>query len=335
MKNIVIRTLGGGNIGYGHFYRCLSLSKAIRLEDKMINIIFLINNDLVDLIKHTDFQYIVSNKLGNDYKVIKDIDMDLFILDSYLGNNEYLRMIKSLTKLMLIDDNNDIYDSSIPDIIYNGNIHAEKLNYKETKGQLRLLGTKYLIMKEEYWNDDKNEGKINKDGILITTGGNDQYEVAIKILEEIKDIGLNIRVIIGPGYKDDYIKRIKKIKNKNIELIYKPDSLKKYIRESKIVITAGGSTVYEVLSQNSMPIVFSIADNQDLICRELEDRGFEYLGKYPEIEYCKLKMIIKERFNIEINSFDEKLDWSNTKGYLKIKEEIIKSIGCVKNKNNK
>ncbi len=324
MKKIIIRILGGKGIGYGHYFRCLSLAKAIKLVDTSIDIIFLINEDLLEQIKSTDFKFIISNNLQEDINIIEKLDVDLFIFDSYLGNDKYLKQIKVKTKLMLIDDNNDIYDSSIPDTIYNGNIHAEKLKYPDVKGQIKLLGTKYLIMKEEYWVNDINKS-VNKEGVLITTGGTDEYNIMLKILEEIIGLDIKIKVIIGPGYTDNYIKEIENMKTNNTELIYKPDSLKDYIALSKIVITAGGSTVYEVLLQNSIPIIFSMVNNQDLICKELNERGIEYIGKYPHIDYFKIKKLVKRKYN------DRLLDGSisdivDGKGCKLLAEEISRYI---------
>ncbi len=293
MKTIVIRTLGGKGIGYGHFYRCLSLAKAMRLLDRAIYITFLINQELIGLLEDAKFDFILSDNLNEDFEIIHNLNIDLFIFDSYLGNDEYLKRIKKKSKLMLIDDNNDIYDSSIPDIIYNGNIHAENLGYSDVNGQLKLLGSKYLIMKEEYW-EEKEDKDMHKEGILITTGGTDEYEITVKIMDTIKEFDIKSKIIIGPGYEDNYIKKIEDIKTENMNLIYRPSSLKEYISSSKIVITAGGSTVYEVLLQKSIPIIFSIADNQDLICRELRDIGVEYLGKYPNIDYSELIRILKQ-----------------------------------------
>lgn len=324
MKNILIRTLGGGSIGYGHFFRCLSLSKALIKNKKNINITFLINNDLVELIKSEGFNYLVSNSLKNDESIIFSLQIDLFVLDTYLADDSYLKMVKNKTRLMLIDDNNDIYDSTLVDIIYNGNIHAEKLNYPFVEVQTRLLGTKYLIMKEEYWcNEDKDI--MYKEGILITTGGSDEHRIAIDIIKEIKDLGVKIKVIIGPGYTKDYIKEIECERSENIELIYSPTSLKEYIRQAKIVITAGGSTVYEVLSQKSMPIIFSLADNQDLICIELRSRDIPYLGKYPNIDYSRTKVMVKKLF-------ENKLIFSNIfrdvdgEGALRLIEDLYRLL---------
>lgn len=306
MRNILIRTFGGRGIGYGHFYRCLSLAKAIKLIRNDVNIFFLINVDLVELLDGADFNYIVSDNLDDDIEKVDRLNVNLFIFDSYLGDDEYLKKIKTRTKLMLIDDNNDIYDTSIPDIIYNGNIHAFNLRYAGNKEQLKLLGPKFLIMKEEYWDKEAyTYNNIRKDSILITTGGTDEYGISLKIIEQLKTLDYKIKVIIGPGYKDDYIKKIKDFTNDNVKLIFRPNSLKEHILSSNIVITSGGSTVYEVLSQRSIPIIFSMADNQDLICNELRKMGIRYLGKYPDINYSLLKRYIQELSNKSIEEFEK------------------------------
>lgn len=323
MRNIIIRTFGGKDTGYGHYYRCLSLAKAIKLTAKNVHIIFLVNKELHSLIQTTGFNFIISNDLNDDLRIIENLDVVLFIFDSYLGNDGYLRHIKNSTRLMLIDDNNDIYDSSIPNIIYNGNIHAEGLGYKYIKEQTRLLGPEYLIMKEEYWGN--KIPLFPKDGVLITTGGTDEYGIVLNIMNGIKGLDINVRIIIGPGYRNNYIKEIKKNKTQNMELIHKPSSLKEYIDSSKIVITAGGSTVYEVISQRSIPVIFSIADNQDLMCGALQEMGVEYLGKYPNIDYSKLRGLLEKLE--QDGTFDEKIfDITNNEGAKIVANTIIEQI---------
>jgi len=323
MRNIIIRTFGGKDTGYGHYYRCLSLAKAIKLTAKNVHIIFLVNKELHSLIQTTGFNFIISNDLNDDLRIIENLDVVLFIFDSYLGNDGYLRHIKNSTRLMLIDDNNDIYDSSIPNIIYNGNIHAEGLGYKYIKEQTRLLGPEYLIMKEEYWGN--KIPLFPKDGVLITTGGTDEYGIVLNIMNGIKGLDINVRIIIGPGYRNNYIREIKKNKTQNMELIHKPSSLKEYIDSSKIVITAGGSTVYEVISQRSIPVIFSIVDNQDLMCGALQEMGVEYLGKYPNIDYSKLRGLLEKLE--QDGTFDEKIfDITNNEGAKIVANTIIEQI---------
>ena len=42
--NIVFRTNGGQNIGYGHVYRCLSLAKALKMVQSSNKITFFANH---------------------------------------------------------------------------------------------------------------------------------------------------------------------------------------------------------------------------------------------------------------------------------------------------
>lgn len=325
MKRIVIRTLGGKGIGYGHYYRCLSLARAMKLVEADIEIIFIINYDLEILIKNIEFDFIVHHTLREDYDVISKLNIDLFILDSYLADNNYLKRIKEQGKLMLVDDNNDIYDSTIPDIIYNGNIHANDLGYANIDGQLRLLGSKYLVMKEEYWNR-KEGADTNKEGILITTGGTDEYGIILGMLQAMSSLDVKTQVILGPGFKKKYIIEIENIKKSSVELIYSPKSLKKYIYSSNIVITAGGSSVYEVLTQSSIPILFSIADNQDLICKKLGGLGIEYLGKYPDIDYTRLVKIIETPEYRKIDFSDQIFKLVNGDGARLVAKTILLEI---------
>lgn len=299
MKRIIIRTLGGKRIGYGHFYRCLSLAKALMMVQGDLEITFLINEELVDLIERTPFAYQVAEGLEEDLTLISDWDLDLFVFDSYLGNDEYLREVKKHTKLMLIDDNNDLYNSTIPDILYNGNIHAPSLRYRKREGQLQLLGSKYLIMKEEYWTPGDDQ-EFEKEGVLVTTGGSDEQGIALKLLETLKNIEERLTLIIGPGYSEEYISQLEELKNRDMKFIYKPASLKEYISRAEIVVTAGGSTVYETLNLGTKLIIYSLADNQNLLCQSLRKMGIPYLGKYPELDYAALGQLIAELRTSEV-----------------------------------
>lgn len=102
--------------------------------------------------------------------------------------------------------------------------------------------------------------------------------------------------------------------------------MKEYIRTSKIIITACGSTIYEVLSQKSMPIIFSIADNQDLLCKELINNGVEYFGKYPNIDYLKLKYAIKRGIDTGINEKNRLFDLIDGKGALIVANILVSQM---------
>lgn len=322
MKRIAIRTMGGKDIGYGHLYRCLSLAKAISTEAINYKIIFIVNKDIKNIVRNDGFEFIESNRFEEDYRIVEDMCFDLVIFDSYRVNDSYLRRIKKITKLMLFDDNNDIYDSSIPDIVLNGNIHAEDLNYKMDSSTCFLLGPEYLVMREGYWNDTSNQNDQKK-GVLITTGGSDIYNLSPKILKELLKTDIIKRVIVGPGYSDETIDELNKLKNGKTTIAMKPNGLKNYIKSSEYVITASGSTVYEVISQKSIPIIFCLADNQKNAYEYFKKHGVQAIGQYPDIRYDEIVQALEHTGKTNIRKLYNLIDG---KGALRVAHRIISMI---------
>jgi spore coat polysaccharide biosynthesis predicted glycosyltransferase SpsG len=236
-----------------------------------------------------------------------------------------LLKLKKISKLIIFDDNNDVYDSSIPDVIINGNIHAFNLNYD--KKPKKLLGPKYLVMKEEYWNSNfKGKNKCTNNDILITTGGSDSNRILSKIIEVMNNIDANKKIVIGPMFEEEYIKLIENKINKSFEIIYKPSSLKKYIENSKIIITASGSTIYEVLILKKPPLIFTIAKNQELIAKELEKFGVINLGNYDNLNFSNLGKVIHETINnleVYINKLKKLFDLFDGKGAIRVAKSIL------------
>lgn len=329
---IVFRTNGGKDIGLGHIYRCLSLAKAIEDENKNVEITFVSNEESSEIIEKNNYKYISSNNFDEeDIKQIKNQNPDIIIFDSYLADDEYLKRLKEIAKLIIFDDNNDIYNSEIPDRIINGNIHAKKLNYSNK--EKHFLGPNYLVMREEYWNNnEKNDASTDiseqKESLMTTTGGADFNRIMIKFIQSLKELNMNKKIIIGPAYEEEYIKKIEKEieNNENYELIFKPKSLKKHIQSSDYVLTAAGSTIYEILTLNETPIIYTLADNQKLIAKELEKYGVFNLGNYEGIKYSELKKQIEQIINEENSKIKELFNLFDGQGAKRIAKEIIGEI---------
>jgi len=323
---IIFRTNGGKNIGLGHLYRCVSLAEALNENDKNNEIIFISNSETKRIIEENNFRFTESDKFDTeDSEKIKKFNPDIIIFDSYLADNEYLKILKRISKLIIFDDNNDIYDSSIPDIIINGNIHAHNLNYFNKKNH--FLGPEYLILKKEYRNY-KETATINntEKSIMITTGGADFNRVMIKFVKSLKNLNLTKYIIIGPSYEEDYIKEIKKETDKSFKIIFKPKSLREYIEKSDFVITAAGSTVYEILTLKRVPIIYTLADNQKMIANELEKYGILNLGDYTGIDYSDLILKIENEFNLKKYELKKFFNLFDGNGAMRTAKKILGEI---------
>lgn len=320
----LFRTNWGENIGMGHLYRTLSLAKAIKICKPACKILFDVNTNS-ELLK--EFEVILHKDFGDrDLNDIKSIKPDMIVFDSYLANLDYLKQLRDISKLVVFDDNNDIYSEIPANILINGNLHAKELKYESSfKDTKFLLGPKYLVMNPEYWQlkkiKDSDEGSI-----LITTGGADFNKVMPKFIESLKSLNMKKRIIIGPAYENDEVTRIEKIVDNSFELIYKPCSLKQYVENSSIVMTAAGSTIYEILALKKVPIIYTLADNQLKVEEALKKFGVKSLGNFEKIEWDNLIFEIKEVMN-SVEEYKKRLEPLYTlfdgKGALRVAKKIL------------
>ena len=298
---VLFRTNGGCNIGSGHLCRCITLAKAIKTLEYNTNIIFIINEEAVNKLTNNCFDILISEHYDEkDITLIESLKPDIIIFDSYLADNKYLENLANIAKLAVFDDNDNIYNFSSVSIIINGNIFANTLYNPRRENTKYLLGPKYLVMKQEYWHMDKTDlyQADNYKTIMITTGSTDNNNLMIKFITCKKDLGIKLKVIIGHFYTEEEINKIKDLTfHKNIELVYKPASLKEHILTSDLVITAAGSTVYEILLLKKPLIIFTLADNQYKNSKSLEKYGILNLGWFEDIRWGTLPSSIANVYN--------------------------------------
>ena len=330
---ILFRTNSGTNIGLGHLYRCISLAKAIKTLNNNIKIAFVINEEAINILKNYYVDFLASECFDEkDLKLIKSINPNMIVFDSYLANDEYLKKLANISKLAVFDDNDNIYNLSSVNIIINGNLPADTLYFSKKENIKYLLGPKYLVMKQEYWDLNKKDlyPVDNYKTIMITTGGADNNNLMLKFINSLKDLGTKLKIIIGQVYTEEEINKIKKIAfGKNIELVYKPVSLKEQIQTSDLVITSTGLTVYEILLLKKPLIIYTSAENQKQIAMELEKYGVFNLGWFENIKWDRLPFYITKLckdLTSYAQNFNQSFELIDGQGALRISRFLLKQI---------
>ena len=329
MKVFII-TEGTKNTGFGHITRCLSLCQAF--EERGILPEFIINgdNNIEYLLKDVDYQ--IFNWLDEKSKLFKKVkDADIAIIDSYLADISVYNTVSNLVRLAVYIDDNKRLDYP-KGIVVNGSIYAKELNYPKRNGVTHLLGTKYILLRKEFWDVPNKEIKNKIESVMITFGGDDAKNMTPKILAFLNDKYPNLikNVIIGRAFQS--IDEIKKCENKNTNLIYYPDAekMKEIMLESDIAISACGQTLNELASVGVPTIGVCIAENQLGNIKGWENIGFlEYAGWYSKDNILeKIKNVIenlkdsKERKN----KFKIARKFIDGEGSLKIIDKIVKEL---------
>ena len=336
MDKIAIRADGNTNIGMGHIMRCVAIGK--ELQKRNIKPIFFTKNSEAtnDVLQKNRIDFVILESLNLDEEIqevetlLTQNDIDCILTDSYWLSNEYLNRLDKACKLLISIDDNNLYNYP-SDIIINSNIYASDFNYpKKNENVKLLLGCEYSILREEFVN--VSPININKyvSNILVTMGGTDVNNFTPIILDSISDLDVNINVIIGPGFR--CTKDIVEIsdKHKNINLIYNPSNMKDIMIKNDIVISASGTTTYELGTLGIPTILIGQADNQNNILKKVKELGIMLsLGNFKDVTQkdirdVTLRLINDYELRLKMNKECSKAIYSG--GVKVIVDEIINSL---------
>lgn len=303
-NNLYIFTEGGDGIGFGHITRCSALYEKA-LEQNLNPKFIVFGKNIEETLK----QY------NHEIREWKDIDYlstlitkeDFVIVDSYLASIEIYQKISNLSKKSLyIDDNMRLdYPSGI---VVNPSLYGDQLNYPLKKDIKYLLGKDYIILRKEFENIEKKEKNKDKEirKILITLGGTDIKNLTPKILKILKNINseYQIRVVIGRSF--DNINEILLEKTSNIELLYNLTAFQMLneMKNSDLVISACGQTIYELLVAGTVFIPIVVIENQINNAIGLEKLGiFDKVLRAEDIEEKKFDItkVSKNMFILKVN----------------------------------
>ncbi|MTI59294.1 MAG: UDP-2,4-diacetamido-2,4,6-trideoxy-beta-L-altropyranose hydrolase [Firmicutes bacterium] len=279
MEKIAFRVDGGSKIGMGHLMRCLALAQALPGDMEGF---FITKSDgkVFELIKENDYKVIkisgvsqVQDELGLVKDAIINNDIDILIIDSYELAYDYLISVKKA-----VDNLVSIHDfAPFPfpaDIVINGNIYADELNYKSVNGDTRfLLGTKYLLMRDEFRELPKRILERTVKDILITVGGGDPLNLTPKIIKSINLIegnialldkdNLHLDIVIGPAFTnlEEIVSMLREL-NIDISLHFNVNKISDLMLNCDLAISAGGTTLYELAATGTPAVSILQDDNQ-------------------------------------------------------------------------
>ena len=268
----IIRADGNTAIGMGHVMRCLSIADAMR--DRNIEPVFMTaDNDCVAMIEDRGFEACV---LGTDYRDMeselplireflrqrtKDVDASSVILvDSYQVTSGYYEEIRTMAKVACLEDMGQSYPV---DLLINYNIYGSKLVYDNKITRAILLGTGYQPLRREFQQDMQYTVKGKITDVMITTGGSDPYFAARAFTDAfLAEEKLRYHIISGPF--NTHTAQLHELYDENpwVEIHEHVTCMKEIMKQCDVVLSATGSTIYEVSALGVPLIAFYFAENQ-------------------------------------------------------------------------
>ena len=273
--NVIFRADANYNIGIGHVMRCLSIADSCRAKNFGVKFI-IADHDAEFLIKNRGYEVEV---LSSDYcKMDGELDLwskinhpDIIVIDSYFATPSYFLKVKKLYECptVYIDD---LYSRPYPvDILINYNAYGLDIDYDRIYSDAGIecpqliLGSTFAPLRQMFKGLQQKKQKETVENILIAAGGSDEFHLTSAFVETINNqnsLNFTYHILLGALNQDKEEIRAKVSNNKNIVLHENVSDMKTLIQSMDIVVSAAGSTLYEICACGVPLITYILAENQ-------------------------------------------------------------------------
>ncbi len=329
---LYIRTEANRITATGHMMRCLAIADAA--AEKGIRTVFIVAEEGSERFpQERGYETICLERRWDDFtgeipvieRLIAERNVEVMLIDSYFVSADYMNAVTKMTRTAYIDD---LHAAVWPCcVLIDYAVYYDLFDYqKEYPDITLLLGCKYAPLRKEFW--DLPAKKIRQDvkKILVVTGGTDEYHfmkrfVEALLLQRESFAGVEFTLICGA-----FNSEIGEIRKLSAEYLAEADhlgddgksvldnrtdrksdamkikiypslpTLKDAMLETDLLITAGGTTLYEMAACGTPGICFSIADNQLDNVRGFAGRGLVwYAGDVrKDFSYIRLMEMMNE-----------------------------------------
>ena len=290
---IAIRVDANEIVATGHLVRDIAIANQLRKFNAEVLFILaeakqldrLEQNKFPYRILHSDWRRL-DEELPALKKLIAEEHVDLIMVDSYSASNFYLADLNGILPVIYIDDlSKEIYDIAMV-IHYIPNIDETeyKLRYRNASPGTRVYtGLKYCPLRDEFNNLRYRKIQSRPLNILLTTGGTDPLNLEFKILNKIlssSELGnFTVDVIIGDlSTHFEELDELRRRDTARVRLHQHVVHMSSFMRNSRIAVSACGTTLYELCACGLPSVAFAIADNQLKVG--------EYMDRLQLINYC-------------------------------------------------
>lgn len=295
--NVIIRTDASVQIGSGHVMRCLTVAKKLCSEGCHVKFwMEPLEGDLIDFVVSEGFENITEARYA-----------DLYIVDHYGLNIEWERMIRIYAKKLVVID--DLARNHDCDLLLDQNVVP---NYETRYDGLvpahcvKLLGPKYLIMRDEFI-EARQQLKKRNGGIkslLVFMGGTDPTNETMKVLKALEYFTFeHVDVVVGNS--NPVKEKVREIcLAKGYHYHCQIDYMASLMQQADFTIGAGGATMWERCYVGLPSSATIVADNQIVTTEYAASLGVvKNLGWHEKVTVETYKNLLT---NLTIEGMSEK-----------------------------
>ncbi len=276
---IFLRVDGDREMGMGHVYRAFTLAQALSIYN---DVIFLIKKDkaiAIRKIQESNYPFFTFKNEDELYELLKELDGHIIINDILDTDEKYISTLKRIGYFVVnfedLGSGADMADLVINALYENTNPPPN-----------HYFGYEYVCLRDEFRIfPPKKHIKRDVEKILLIFGGSDPNNLTVRSLNAIvklKKKDLDIHIIIGPAFShlEELNEAVNDARNLGVHVEIKEDVkiVAKEMRESDIIMTSNGRTIYEVASMGVPCISISQNERESRHLFVHNSKCVEYLG---------------------------------------------------------
>lgn len=273
----LIRADASPAVGSGHVVRMLALAQGLRRHGHEVMFLHASPSSLRARLASEGFTSVsLDPSPGSEgdaaatVEVARSIDAAWVIADGYEFSASYQRTVGvGGFRLLLVDDNGDA-DGYPADLVLNQSLHAAPSLYgAQYDGDRYLLGSKYVLLREEFssWVGWERNVVEHPHRLLVTLGGLPNSAWLSRLIPALSGVDLDVSI----AGKIDPEMRSRFDDSGSIEFLGHVDTMADAIIDADIGLTAGGGTTREFLFLGLPFAVIDVATNQLIQSQYLAD----------------------------------------------------------------
>lgn len=302
-RHLIIRADASTQIGTGHLMRCLALAQA--WKDAGGKVIFITACQSKSLLERLDEEKFDIHMLAGSYpepddwsyteEILATYPEAWVMLDGYHFDEAYQQWVKRMGhQLLVIDDMAHLKHYSA-DIVLNQNLHAEQLHYSCEPYTRLLLGTPYVLLRQEFlgWKDWRRKIPGIARQVLVTLGGGDPDNHTLKVIQALQKVdvsGLEATVVIGATNRhEDKLEKAVRKSSIPIRLVRNAENMPELMTWADVAISSAGTTIWELLFLGTPALFLILASNQGYGAEQIENlEAGKNLGRAEDVSIWSL-----------------------------------------------
>lgn len=211
-------------------------------------------------------------------------------VDGYQFGAAYQQALKKAGASLLFVDDYGHANHYHADLVLNQNIQAREALYPRREPHTRLLlGPRYALLRREFWPWRGRPRTIRPEArrVLVTLGGSDPDNVALKVLAALGQIavdGLQGLLILGSSNPHEAaLRQAIEEMGIRVRVEQRVTSMPEHMAWADVCVAAGGGTAWELALMGLPGLLFVLAANQQANAEGLHAAGVAHnLGWHGE-----------------------------------------------------